>query len=1078
MPNPTTFEAGETVLVTDAGGTIVYVGPAAATLGGASGDLIGTHVSGAVSESEGEVLLRSDPPVPLRVESLQSSLGAEGKKYVTRPLQNAEDAQYRLLFESGPFPMWIFDRQTLAFLAVNEAAIARYGYSREEFLALTVEQIRPEETLDRFNRYVRSTLEQVHNSGIWQHRTKSGKVLDVEIRAYDLTFAGREARLVLALDITEERLRDASRRYKEARVRNENQALLSLARNPLLLGGDLETALRAITEAGAGTLQAERSSIWMYSEDRSTLYCADLFERSLERHSAGSVLEARAHPGYFAALETERTITSSSQGSMFSAAYLDSIGITSLLDAPIRHEGRMVGVICHEHTGEARVWETDEESFVAALADMVSTAMENVERKKGELALRRSEERYRLLFERNLAGVYRITLDGQILDCNMACAHIFGFDDIHEFVRRRALDFYPDPSQRAPLIERLLAERAIHHLETRLRRRDGQPIWVIESVSLLEGPGGEPIVEGTIIDITDLKEAEDALRESEARYRLMAENSTDLISRHAPDGTYLYASPASMPLLGYIPEELLGQKPSTLCHPDDLQAIEECMAAIVGGKESCSVTFRMRKSDDSYAWLETTSRAVRDEESAIREIISVSRDVTERRLTEEQVEYQAYHDPLTNLPNRVLFRDRIGVALAHARRLREPVAVLFLDLDDFKLVNDTFGHSVGDHLLQRLAGRLRAALREEDTVARMGGDEFTILLSDLNGEQQAAKVARKLLETIALPLHVDQHELFVTASIGIAMFPTDGEDAETLLKNADSAMYRAKELGRNLYQLCTPAMNRRATERLSMESSLRRAMEHEEFTIYYQPQVRADTGEIMALEALVRWQHPERGVVLPSEFISIAEETRLIIPLGEWVLRTAAGDVRRWQESWKPGLRLAVNLSPRQFQQKDLTRSIERILFAARFDPAALELEITESAAMHQIDWTVATLHRLKEMGITISIDDFGTGHSSLSYLKRFPIDSMKIDHTFVHDVHRGGNDTAIVKAIISIAQGLRLRVIAEGVEHEDQVTSLRELGCNEMQGYFFCRPIPRPELTLLFERARELNRRGSSESE
>jgi len=550
------------------------------------------------------------------------------------------------------------------------------------------------------------------------------------------------------------------------------------------------------------------------------------------------------------------------------------------------------------------------------------------DRTRAEAAVRASEERYRLLFERNLAGVFRTGTDGRILDCNEACVKIFGCSSRDEFLGHKATDFYADAAEREALVKRLKETRSLTNHEIQFRRLDGTMVWALENVSLLENEEEGAVLEGSLVDIT------------------------------------------------------------------------------------------------------------------------------ERKIAEEQVQYQAYHDALTGLPNRMLLRDRLSLALAHARRAREPMSVMFLDLDHFKLINDTLGHTVGDQLLQHVAERLRACVRAGDTVARVGGDEFTLLLPDLSDAEDAARIAQKILDTISHPMLLGKQELYITTSIGIALFPNDGEDAETLLQNADSAMYRAKDLGRNNYQLCTPAMNKRALEQLALEHGLRRALEGEEFVLYYQPQIDLESRQVVGVEALLRWEHPERGMMEPADFIPLAEDVRLIVPIGEWVLRAACRQARTWQESGLPSIRIAVNLSAGQLQ-RDLIRSVERILRETRLAPESLELEITESMAMQNVTLSIELLDSLRRMGIGISMDDFGTGHSSLSYLKRLPINAVKIDQAFVRDITTDADDAAIVTAVIAMAHSLKLKVIAEGVETEEQLAFLRRHRVEGIQGYWVSRPLP-----------------------
>ena len=420
---------------------------------------------------------------------------------------------------------------------------------------------------------------------------------------------------------------------------------------------------------------------------------------------------------------------------------------------------------------------------------------------------------------------------------------------------------------------------------------------------------------------------------------------------------------------------------------------------------------------------------------------------------EEQLQRQVYHDTLTGLPNRLLFQDRLALAVAQAHRHGNGLAVLFLDVDRFKVINDSLGHSVGDRLIREVAVRLRSCLREGDTVARLGGDEFTLLLPDVGQAVDAAKVAKKVLDVVRMPFELDGRELFVTSSLGISLYPDDGRDAETLVKNADAAMYRAKEQGRDLYQLYTPALNATALERLALESSLRKALAHSELLLHYQPILDVATRRVHGVEALLRWRHPELGLVPPGDFIPLAEVTGLILAIGPWVLRAACAQARAWQDL-QPGLRMAVNLSARQFQEAGLVGHVTDALADTGLDPHCLQLEITESSAMQNAQTAIQTLRELKALGVGLSIDDFGTGYSSLSYLKRFPIDTLKIDQSFIRDIGTDPDDAAIASAIIALAHTLKLTVVAEGVETADQLEFLTRHGCDRTQGYFFSRPL------------------------
>ncbi len=553
--------------------------------------------------------------------------------------------------------------------------------------------------------------------------------------------------------------------------------------------------------------------------------------------------------------------------------------------------------------------------------------------KRADSALRASERRYRLLFERNLAGLYRTTVDGRILDCNSAFARILGYPSREDVLKISALDLYSDSGDRDSFLSRLAQQRVLVNFEICLRRRDGSPVWVLANESLMDEPGGLSVMDGSLIDITDRKRAE------------------------------------------------------------------------------------------QQSW------------------------------------HQANHDALTDLPNRVLFNDRLSLAILHAQRRKQALVVMFLDLDHFKRVNDMLGHSAGDELLVKVADRLRRCVRQDDTVARVGGDEFLLLLNGITREADAASMARKILTILADPFLIQKRELFVEASIGIGIYPEDGADADTLVMNVDTAMYRAKETGRNSFQFFTRKMQEQSQERAAIESGLRHALPRGEFLLHYQPILRLRDRSIVGVEALVRWRHPEKGILSPRDFIPLAEDIGLIARVGEWVLRNACEQMRSWQSRGAPPMRMSVNVSPRQFQQRDFTANVRRIVRESGLEPSSLDLEITESIAMHDVAHTGRVLSELADLGIQISMDDFGTGHSSLNYLKHFPIRRLKIDQSFVAGMTSHDKDHAIVATVIAIARNLGLAVTAEGVETEEQAALLAALACEDVQGYLFAHPAPAEEV-------------------
>ena len=569
------------------------------------------------------------------------------------------------------------------------------------------------------------------------------------------------------------------------------------------------------------------------------------------------------------------------------------------------------------HTLEQRVTERTEELLG-----------EITERRRALLELRRSEERYRLLFERNLAGVYIASTDGSIISCNDACARLFGFEFAEEFMEHDAAIRYINAHHRESVLRRLELNGAVFNEEVQLRDRNDQAVWALENVRLVAGAEGRsPTLEGILLDVSDRKRAE------------------------------------------------------------------------------------------------------------------------------EEIAYRAYHDELTGLPNRPLFVDRLEVALANARRKKIRVAAMFLDLDDLKIVNDTLGHSTGDALLKMVAARLQETLRAGDTVARVGGDEFVILLPEVNHEADALRASQKILRSLTKPFVLEADEVHVTASIGLAIAPRDGDSADVLVRNADGAMYRAKQSGGNrveLYRHVGPTI----LGRMAQEEELRVAIDRDEFALLFQPQVTIDTRELVGVEALVRWNHGERGLIEPAGFIPVAEHTGLISVLGEIVLRKACEYGVQWHSAGCHVPKIAVNVSPRQLYQRNFVGMVERVLAMTGFDPKMLELELTESIAVSRSERSREILRSLRDMGISIAVDDFGTGQTSLTYLKQFPVDTVKIDRSFVVDVARKLNDQSIVSAVLLLANELGLRTVAEGVETDEQCDFLRKHRCQEIQGFLISRPI------------------------
>ncbi len=554
------------------------------------------------------------------------------------------------------------------------------------------------------------------------------------------------------------------------------------------------------------------------------------------------------------------------------------------------------------------------------------------------------------------------------------------------------------------------------------------------------------------------KRSELALRESEEKFRELFNKANDAIflfpiSDDAVPGKFMEVNDIACSKISYLREELLHMTPYDLAVPEDVNGMPKHFRALLEkgqligaersylSKNGLKIPFEI-----NFYVFNWNGRKV---------VQAVARDITDRKRADETIRHQAYYDVLTNLPNRTLFKDRLEQAMKTAKLNNQLLSVLVLDLDRFKNINETLGHQVGDKLLVAVAERLLDVLNQNETIARFGGDEFTLLLPQVSKIEDATEHAQKIIELLSTPFKLNGHELHVTTSIGIAFYPEDGENPEVLMKNSETAMYRAKEQGRNNYQLYASVMNVSAFKQLLMENNLRRALEKEEFVVYYQPQIDMKTQKVIGAEALVRWQHPDLGLVFPTEFIGLAEETGLIVPIGEWVIRHVCQQIKKWHEAGNDKFCIFVNLSGRQFQQKNLVSSISQILQETGMDPQYLGLEITETIAMKNADFTILALNEFKKMGIHLSLDDFGTGYSSLSYLKRFPLETLKIDKSFVRDITIDPNDAAIVTGVIALAHSLKLEVVAEGVETEGQLTFLKNHDCDHVQGYFYSHPLP-----------------------
>jgi diguanylate cyclase (GGDEF)-like protein/PAS domain S-box-containing protein len=679
--------------------------------------------------------------------------------------------------------------------------------------------------------------------------------------------------------------------------------------------------------------------------------------------------------------------------------------------------------------------------------------------KQAQHALRQSERRLQLALEASEVSVWEYDIATGHVAFSRELGPVLGYSPKEVPARIEAWEALTHPEDlkrlRVALARYYRGETAKLEIEYRIRAKTGEWRWLHTVGRTIErdAQGRAILMAGTHHDVTDRRRAGELLRLQELAIDA-ATNTILIVDAQANDYPVVHVNRAFERTTGYRAEEVIGRNCRFLQADDrDQPDLERLRTAIAAGEET-SVLLRNYRKDGTLFWNRIHISPLRSEEGIVTHFVGIQTDVTETKQYEVEIEYRANFDGLTGLANKNLLHDRITRAIALSERSARKFALLYLDLDRFKLVNDSLGHASGDALLKTIALRLKKCVRESDTVARLGGDEFAVILNDVEHASAIALIAGKILSELDQPVTIDGREVFTSSSIGVCIFPDDGADYDALLKHADSAMYRAKNAGRNQVCFYTEDLAAGALERLQLESDLRRALATHQFELHYQPRYNLATGHITSVEALVRWRRSEHELVLPAQFIPVAEETGLIVPLGEWVLRTACEQMRAWLDAGHLDLRVAVNLSPRQFRQPDLAATIGAILDDTGLESRHLELEITESIAMLDPQITQRVLAHLSAMGICHAIDDFGTGYSSLAYLKRFPIDHLKIDRSFVQGVPHDINDANIVRAIIALGLSLELTLIAEGVETAEQHAFLKAHGCHEMQGYLLCKPL------------------------
>ena len=932
------------------------------------------------------------------------------------------ERRYRQMFENNRAVQLLIDPQSGAIIDANLAAAEFYGWSVSELRTMSIDRINTM-TAEEISEQLANAERQKKSYFLFCHRLANGDVRDVEVHSGPIESQGRTLLYSIVHDVTERKRAEEALLQSEQKYRNiVNFAAVGiyqstadgrlLTANPTLASMLGYASVEELLQKNIGR------DVYLHEPDRDALI------RQLQPRGFASELELLWK----------------------------------------RKDGSPIWVQLNAHSIESAGQQPMLEGFVYDITDR-KLAAQNV--------ASANAQRKAVLDAATRVSIIATDAFGTITMFNAGAERLLGYAAEEMVGRHRVIDLHHEPelaehadrlaeetSERVDgfdILTRRPVRQGLEEREWTYVTRGGAHLTVLLSITALRDESGSLtgfLHVGT--DVTLRKRVEQMLRTQSAAVTAAMDGIGILNDRFE----FSYANDAMAHLFGYPDHRaLLGRSIVELYDPPEQVRLVTMIFPVVKERGRWRGEASGMRRDGGLFPQEISLTALEGQG-----MVAVIRDITERTYAEEQIKHLAYHDALTNLPNRLLFKDRLTVALSHAQRDESHLAVLFLDLDRFKVINDSLGHNIGDQLLQSVAARVQSCVRESDTVARLGGDEFTLLLPGLLRPEDAAVVAQKILEALRYPFHIEGREFYITTSVGISSYPEDGVDAETLIKNADTAMYQAKEIGRDNYQLFNAHVNARALQRISLEHGLRRCLAHEELEVYYQPIFDYRSGAVSGMEALLRWKHPEMGFIPPSVFIPLAEAIGVMIPIGTWVLRTACRQVRAWHQAGFPDLSLAVNLSLTQLQQPDLVQMVRETLAETGVPARLLELEITESSAMQSPENSIRTLYELKRLGLRISLDDFGTGHSSLSYLKRFPIDTLKVDQSFVRDITSDPDTAAIVTAIIAMGHSLRLKVIAEGVEYTEQSSFLKRGGCDQMQGFLLSPPVPSAEFLRLLQ--------------
>lgn len=927
--------------------------------------------------------------------------------------------------------MWVFDRNSLRFLAVNDAAVRQYGYTESEMLAMTIKDIRPPEDIQNLLEDLKGRRSGLQEPRHWKHRRKDGTIIDAEIVAHDIVYQGYDAELVAAHDETDRRRAQLLLQDSEAKYR--------------VLFEDSSDAYWLLSSEGYVDCNVAALKLFGFHKKEEFSHPADV---SPPNQADGTPSRRAADAKIAEAL---------SKGSA-SFEWLHQRSNGEVFPAEVRLSALRLG---GRHL-------------------LMATVRDITERRRFEDALNFKSALLQAESEATLDGILAVDENDKIILANrQLCRH---FDIPQELVetkddlaiRQFVTQQFGKPGSFLERIDDLYRHRSSEERSTdEIRLKNGKTFE--RYAAPLEDADGR--YRGRIWyfhDITERLAMEATVRDAEENYRTIFENAIIGIFRASPDGHPITVNRALAQIHGYdSPEELFAAASNAgtelFVNPNDMVKLVTGAAAgrtVQGAEVEVYTKTRARR------WIKVNCQAVYDSDGRLKYVDGTTEDITDRKLAERRVKTLAYYDSLTGLPNRSLVHNRLRQALARAQRTKKKVAVLFIDLDRFKFINDSLGHTIGDLLLKEIAGRLTQCVRKKDTVARIGGDDFVIVMGDLSAVRDVEVVAARILKELSSTVVINEHSLHASCSIGISLCPENGCDRETLIRYADQAMYAAKENGRSAYRFFSADLNDKIQKRTSVETDLRRALERNELFLTYQPQMVIETGELAGFEALLRWQHSVKGLVPPDQFIEIAENTGLILPIGGWVLRTACNQAKRWLDMGLLRVPVAVNISAVQFRQDNFCDLIARVLKDTGLPPELLELELTESLLLSNRDSMLSVLSQLRQMRIGLAIDDFGTGYSSLSYLKQFHAQKLKIDRSFIRELTTDADDAAITAAIIDLGKNLNLRVIAEGVEEHDQLDFLRDHRCDEIQGYIFSKPLVAAKIEEML-----LNQKAKAES-